>query len=264
MTIAVCYSGFLRDIEKTYLNIIKNLIGDNDVLFYFHTWDVPEYRDEINFAKNEIQPESFCVEPPKNFELNPYTFINSKITPDEYKKQLNQSGEDKIYFEPPSEDNGYTFYKNLEVVKFKYYSTFPYNLLSQFYSTHQSNLIRKTSQRKFDAVIRLRSDLQFDEKIDITKFDLNSVNVINSPGHNGQLSVNDHFAIGSPEVMNTYFDLFLYIPTYYFVYNLDLIQEIYLANHLQIHGVNVIKHNIKNTIRRDTIHKEYNGNYLRN
>jgi len=264
MNIAICYSGFLRNIDITYENIKRNLICDNNCHFYIHTWDTPEYKNEIDFAISKITPDGICTEEPKKFELNPYSFINSKTTSNEFNNQLKTSGEDKSYFEPPSEENNYTFHKDLEVVKFKYYSSFPYNVLSQFYSTYQSNFIRKLSYRDFDAVIRLRSDLQFDEKIDITKFDLNSVNVINSPGHYGQLSVNDHFAIGSPEVMNTYFDLFLYIPTYYFVYNIDLIQEVYLANHLQIHGVNVIKHDIKNTIRRDTIHKEYNGNYLRN
>jgi hypothetical protein len=124
MNIAICYSGFLRNIDITYENIKRNLIGDHNCHFYIHTWETPEYEEEINFASfnliNQSEFDAICVEEPKNFELNPYAFINSKTTSDEYKKQLKSSGENKIYFEPPSEDNGYTFHKNLEVVKFKY------------------------------------------------------------------------------------------------------------------------------------------------
>jgi hypothetical protein len=264
MNIAICYSGFLRNIDLTFDNIKQNLIGNHTASFFIHTWNVPEYEEEVEYAINKIKPIHYCIENPKPFELNPYFFINSDLTPEKYKEQLNKSGENKLYFEPASSENEYTFYRNLEVVKFKYYSSFPYNLLSQFYSTQQSNFLRKLSLNNYDAVIRLRSDLQFDQKVDIDEFDLNSVNVIDSPGHSGQLSVNDHFAISKPEIMDIYFDLFLYIPVYYFVYKLDLIQEIYLANHLDIHDVNVVKHSIRNTIRRDTIYKEFNDNYMRN
>ena len=40
MKVAVCYSGFLRNIEKTFPNILDKMLSSHNVDFFIHTWDV--------------------------------------------------------------------------------------------------------------------------------------------------------------------------------------------------------------------------------
>ena len=260
MNIAVCYSGFLREIQNTGLNLINC-----DVDYYVHTWDMPEYQDEINYMIPIA--DRMVAEKPKAFEMHPYYTINPDVDSLEYRDQLKASSENRKFFPFPT-GRGYEFDKRVEVVKLGYYSTLPYNMLSQFYSMSQVNFLRKSCCLEYgfeyDAVIRVRSDLQIDRLIDPNNFNLDHVNVIASPGHKGQNSVNDHFAIGSPEVMNVYFDLYHYIPAYYHVYKIDMVQEVYLANHLKIHGIPVMRHKIPSRVLRNNISKEYNNpNYVK-
>lgn len=268
MKIAVCYSGFLRNIHQTYTNTISKIGNKHEVDFFIHTWNVDEYVDEINYADEVIQPKLMLCETQKSFERNPYHFINSYTTPEEYKTKLENSGEDKKFFPVPSEENNFNFNKEKEVVKFGYYSSFPYNFLSQFYSIHQAIGLKKIYEQKngfvYDLVIRIRPDVFLQEKIDLLNLNSDILNVFDAPFHGGtRLTVNDHFAAASSGLMDIYSECFLFLPTYYFVYKIDFIQEIVLGKHLEVNKIPINKMNTGYVIMRDGIDKEAYPKFIR-
>tara|TARA_Y100000114_G_scaffold156679_1_gene184748 strand:+ start:1343 stop:2167 length:825 start_codon:yes stop_codon:yes gene_type:complete len=270
MKIAICYSGFLRNIEKTHFNILNKFkLKSHEVDYFIHTWDVPEYSLENEYARNNIKPKIMMCESQKKFEINPYYFINANLTASEYSDQLIKSGENKKFYDPPSKENNYCFHKDLELVKFKHYSSYPFNFLSQFYSIHKSLYFKKIYEQnnsiKYDYVIRLRTDICFHTEIDIQSFETSKINVIASAHHKGtDLTVNDHFACSSSDLMDIYGDCFLFIPAYYFTYNIDFIQELYIGHHLRVNNIPIKTVNISTSIIRDGIDKEcYNPNFVK-
>jgi len=268
MKIAVCYSGFLRNIQKTFPNIMSKMLDTHYVDFFVHTWDVEEYQNEIDYVKEKIKPKLILVDTQKTFEKNPYYFINSKTTSDDYLNQLEQSREDKKFFPVPSEENDFKFYKDLEVVKFGCYSSFPYNFLSQFYSFYKAIELKKIYEQntnfKYDCVIRIRPDVYLYDNISLNQMDLNILNVFDAPFHNSTtLTVNDHFACASSELLDTYGDCFLFLPAYYFSYGVDFIQEIILGKHLELNNVRLNKMSTQYLITRDTIDKERYPKFIR-
>ena len=88
MKIAVCYSGYLRILEKTFYHIKNSVLNNHDVDYFIHTWDNDSYLSEINFAKKNLKPKIFLKETPKSFERNPYSFINCSLTEEKYLDQL--------------------------------------------------------------------------------------------------------------------------------------------------------------------------------
>ena len=268
MKVAVCYGGFLRNIQKTFPNIMSKMLETHDVDFFIHTWNVDEYKEENLYAKNEICPKLILIEEQKKFERNPYRFINCKTTPDQYLEDLKSSGEDKKFFEIPSEENNFKFDKDLEVVKFRHYSSFPYNFLSQFYSFYKAIELKKVYEQnnnvQYDCVIRIRPDVYLYDDVNLDSLNLSLMNVFDAPLHKGtNLTVNDHFACASSKLLDLYAECFLFLPTYYFTYGVDFIQEIVLGKHLQINEINLNKMPTKYLITRDGIYKESYPKFIR-
>jgi hypothetical protein len=256
MKVAIQYSGYLRFIQDTYPKIKECFVADEPIEFYFifHTWDqsLPE---DIEYLKNVIKPHRYYIDTQKDFEKNPYQLMNMKDTHEEYKTnkdrlKWNQEhpNDRKEYFEKPSPENNYSFDKNLEVVKFDYYSHYPYNTLSLFYSMHKVSFLTNSYAQEnnilFDYVIRMRSDLQMFSPINLSKIDKNYLYVFDAEGHKGEYgkyTINDQFAIGNQRQMTIYNDLFVYLPCYYFSIGLDWISEILLGFHLQYNKIQLIK-----------------------
>lgn len=268
MKVSVCYSGFLRNIQKTFPNIMEKMLKDHEVDFFVHTWNVDEYSEEISYSKSVISPKLTLIEDQKGFEKNPYRFINCNTTPEQYLKELESSGEDKKFFEQPSKKNNFKFDKDLEVVKFGYYSSFPYNFLSQFYSFYKAIDLKKiyeqNNQFEYDCVIRIRPDVYLYDQIDLDTLDMSLMNVFDAPYHKGtDLTINDHFACSSSKLLDLYSECFLFLSTYYFIYGVDFIQEIVLGKHLQVNEVNVNKLPVNYLITRDSIHRETYPKFIR-
>lgn len=268
MKVALCYSGFLRNIEKTFPNILTNFIKDYDVDFFVHTWQVDEYVEEIEYIRTKICPKLMLIEKQKKFERNPYTFINCETTEEQYLKDLKSSGENKKFFQVPSEKTNFQFHKDLEVVKFTYYSSFPYNFLSQFYSFYKAIELKKIYEQnnnfKYDCVVRIRPDVYLYDNINLNSLNMNILNVFDCPPHKGTtLTVNDHFACGSSNLLDIYGECFLFLPVYYFIYKIDFIQEIILGKHLEVNQITLNKMPIQYLITRDSIHKEKYPKFIR-
>ena len=240
MKIAVCYSGFLRNIITTLSGLRSKILQDHDCDFFLHTWKhETQYKDELDYFLSEAKPKSWVVDTPRPFEEHPYYFGNvSSINWDQLTSER---------------------FNKEEKVHAGKFSTFPHNVLSQFYSKNIVNQLRKSyssmSGQEYDLVISLRSDIQFNETLNYDEVDPNKINTswLNTIGAdywNHPLMLCDMIAMGSEEVMNCYFDCNLYFPTNYFVHRVDFIPEILLGYHLQHNGIEVNKLNLSHTIFR--------------
>jgi len=259
MKVAIEYSGHLRFIQDTYPLLNKMIVANEPIEFYIfiHTWDESMVED-IEYMRNTIHPSRFIIDKQKKFERHPYTYINSKITEDEYKTDENRLRWNaqwvntrpdyvKQFFEVPSTNNNYNFDKNLEVTRMPMYSHYPYNTLSLFYSMHQANVLAMSYKHEhnitYDFVIRMRSDMTINT-INLSSINKDVITVFDAafhPGEFGKYTIHDQFAIGNEANMTTYTDLFVYLPVYYFVFKLDWISEILVGFHLQYNKICIEK-----------------------
>jgi hypothetical protein len=260
MKVAVCYSGYLRILEKTFPHIRDVIFSGHDVDYFVHTWENDIYLSNVKYAKENLKPKLFLQETPKSFERNPYSFINCDLTEKKYLDQLRKSGEDKVFTPIPCKENNFKFDRTAEVVKFRYYSSYPYDVLSQYYSIYKSIELKKIYEQQnnfeYDCVVRIRSDF-ICNPIEIEKYNLNQINLPNCPTHMGtDLTVNDHFAFSSSKNMDIYSECFLFIPTYYFIYKVDFIQELLLGKHLRVNKLDINKINFSSLVSRDGVNKQ--------
>lgn len=257
MKIAIEYSGHLRFIKETFPKLKDIFVSRENIEFYVfvHTWDCSR-QDDIQYMKNIIKPHRYFIEKQKHFERHPYQLINFDLTHEEYKNDVQRLkwNEDnpndiKEFHDKPSADNNFKFDKDVQVVKFDYYSSWPFNNLSMFYSIHQVGLLRKSYAQEFnieyDYVVRLRSDVNFTNMIDVDNhIDKDKINVFDSAPHNGyfgKYTIQDQFAIAKPDLMNIYDDVFVYLPCYYVNFKIDWITEILLGFHLMYNEVPIKK-----------------------
>jgi hypothetical protein len=279
MKVAIQYSGFLRFIQETWPRIKEFFISNEEIEFFFifHTWDT-SLPEDIQYMKNVIKPHRYFIDKQKDFEKHPYQLINANVSHEAYKnnqERIKWNNEHpnnlKLFFENPSPENNYYFDKNLEVVKFRHYSHYPFNTLSLFYSMHQTHLLTNSFSQEnnisFDYVIRMRSDLQLTSPINLDTISRSHITLFDAGPHNGELgkyTINDQFAIGSLPLMTIYNDLFIYLPCYYFNFKLDWISEILLGFHLQYNNIPLIKIPRYYTLLRYSDRtNEYNGNIQR-
>ena len=224
MKVAIQYSGHLRFIRETFPKIREIFLADEQIEFYFifHTWDdsLPE---DIDYMKNVIKPHRYYVDSQKNFERHPYQLMNVDDNHDDYKNNKDRlkwnserPNDIKKYFEKPDSNNNYKFDKDLEVVKFDYYSHYPFNTLSLFYSMHQTSFLTNSYAQEnninFDYVIRMRSDLEIFVPINLNSLNKDFLYVFEAAPHNGELgkyTTHDQFAIGTSKIMSLYNDLFM-------------------------------------------------------
>lgn len=239
MKIAICYSGFLRTLLTTFPNINEKLVCENNVDYFLHTWENSEYDDEINFFLENAKPKAYLIDKPKPFEQHPYYYGTfSSINWEELKK---------------------VSYDKTSKISAGNHSTYPHNVLSAFYSKHQSNILRKTyssmTGQKYDLVVSIRSDIEFNEKVNISECKPNELNIswltrIGMDYWNHPNMINDMFAISSPEVMDWYFDCNLYFPVMYFVEDIEWIPENLLGVHIKRGEYKINKMNVSHNLIR--------------
>jgi hypothetical protein len=192
MKVAVCISGQPRNYEQGYHELKKWFLDKYDCDVFLHTWK------DTNSTMGGGHKFSTPVE---------YQF-----TEDDYNQILELYNPVNHHFQKPIPfDNkgveGHLGYKL-------------HNILSGYYSVYACNKLLLDSDKDYDLVIRTRFDLQFTDYIspecefltDITQLDPNCVNVFQYPLDNGYPTrvseVDDLFAIGSMEVMDTYSNCF--------------------------------------------------------
>lgn len=165
MKIALCISGLPRFVEQGYPSIYKNFIEPYDSDVFIHTWT------------KDVSPQLLT----KIKEL--------------YQPVMMETNECHI----PIYD--YT------TLPYAWGSRPIYNMFSMHESIYKANQLRKVYEEKnniqYDCVIRCRFDLQFQEKIDISMFDLASIHAKHEY-HYKHNDLHDQFAFSKKENMDIY------------------------------------------------------------
>ena len=109
----------------------------------------------------------------------------------------------------------------------------------------------------YDCVINMRPDISFDRNFDITKLNLNNINLSwDEKIGNKSAGITDQIAISNEQNINYYSDCFLYIPGYYFSEKIPIVSEVLLDWHLKtnfidvavsdcVHSISRIEHTLK-------------------
>lgn len=201
MKVAVCVSGQPRNYEQGYHELKKWFLDKYDCDVYLHTWkDTNSTMGgghkfstpiEYQFTENDYSKILELYQPKDSFFQLPIPFDTTRI-------------------------EGHLGYKL-------------HNILSGYYSVYACNKLLQDSGKQYDIVIRTRFDLAFTDYIspeceflkDISNLNLNGVNVFQYPIVNGFTTriseVDDLFAIGSMDIMDTYSNCFSYMLKYIYM-----------------------------------------------
>lgn len=182
MKVAVCFSGLVR-CPNFGLESLKLISPGDDVKVFAHTWkNIHDIWDEFN------QPVT-----DKFSYLQKFNFETLLIEDYETKKSH--------------------FQKMYDFFKFKVHEATPrtdLGIISMFYSIYQSNSLKRRYERfhnvKFDKVIRMRFDSNFESKI----LDLNNLNYdLSIPDDEDWCGgTNDQFSVANSQTMDLYADMY--------------------------------------------------------
>lgn len=128
------------------------------------------------------------------------------------------------------------------------------NILPMWYGIQQSFqcLEESTNPLEYDLICRCRFDTLFKTPMDLEKIHPKSIYL--DPNYNEHGGFSDQFAIGTPEVMKTYFNLFDWIPSSLELkyeergYTPERLLKKYLVD---INNINIIEHQFNTRLLRD-------------
>lgn len=199
MKIAISLSGLPRQYKKGYEELKKWFLDRYDCDVYIHTW-----KDTSTVFQTG---HNFSPDKSYSFTEKDYQNILDLYKPKTYKFQK------PITFDSTGITSGLGIKLNVS--------------LANFYSIKCSYDLVKNSKITYDLIIRYRFDLQFTDYIspeciflkDITQVDPSVLNYFAySKEQSGRLlEIDDLFAVSSPEIMETYCNVFSWILYYLFV-----------------------------------------------
>ena len=187
MKIALCFSGFIRDVEETKI-FWTSLIKKYNIDVYASFWDdeLPQLGDTVNnFEK---------IYTPKRMEIENYDIFRE--TTQQYASMNIQSP------------------KNIADIYQK--SSEAFNQISMYYKVWRANMLSKQIGIEYDIVIRARIDTVLDESFQI--INNNHLNIPmgtnNCPAFYISDGLNDCFAYGNPKIMDYYSFIYLHMMDY--------------------------------------------------
>jgi len=220
MKVAVCFSGTVRNPEIA-LESLKLIRPGNHIKIFAHTWS--NLNTETDYLNGSIDHSDTSLLQGFNFE----TFL------------IENYQSKKIHFQ-----------KMYDFFNFKIHHATPrtdLGIISMFYSIYQSNLLKRNyetlNKLKFDKVIRMRFDSNFENKIlDLTQ--LNSeLNIPNEEDWCG--GINDQFAVGTSELMDVYCDMY---NSFSLIRHVPYHPESMFGEYLKIRQVNLDRFDFKVSI----------------
>jgi hypothetical protein len=180
MKIALCISGQPRMWEKGYEYHYENIIRDNDVTVFLHSWEMPAQQMQAISAK--YNAHSFITSPNPTVDLSKYT-----NTP------------------PPSPN-----WK----VKDGRMSTYA-QLLAINECMRTKREYEEYHNMKFDWVVRSRFDFAINVRIPFEELDNSKLHIPNCRMTPSRDFGNDQFAFSSSENMNKYAEAYNNIDNFY-------------------------------------------------
>ncbi len=206
MKVALCLSGQPRNLARGHAYIKGNVLDTCNPDVYIHFWE-----DRKMVGKQFINAgghEASDTVPDNMLEL----------IEDLYYPQACVAEPQRQFSEKNYNDRRYPGIK-------------PFNSLSQRYSIQQSMNLCTDSGIAYDAVIRMRFDWAITTPIDLDTLDISHLRYPGDCPHPG--GINDQFAIGVPEHMRVYADLYDHIDEYYNDDQIVFCDEILLGYHLR-------------------------------
>lgn len=186
MKIALVFSGQIRCLHKTkkfWLNFINRHNAD----VYASFWDDENYKldDTVDNFLSLYNPKKIEIESHNAFEETTTNILKLYVNaPNTYTPQLRDS-------------------------------IFQFNIAPMLYKIWKGNTLTAYSNKKYDVVIRARTDVLFDTNINIVSNNMLNVPVGLTVGaFQGDIGINDCFGYGTPTIMNYYSCLFLKIMEY--------------------------------------------------
>jgi hypothetical protein len=238
--IAICFSGHARNLNKTYINFIKNLIKPLNADIFIHTWDTlgaqKNRGDSVGIGYSDIPINKEILNIIN--KLNPKTYIIENFS----NKINNFNIPSEVYmYGAPVNNNG--------VVNS---TARPENIISQLYSIYKSFSLledyEKENKIKYDIVIKTRFDFNIESRISKNNIQnlLNNENILYTLDknkssssfenckkckidyHNGEHDsiISDLFIFGKYNQMKKYMNLY---NEYYNLYN-SLISNVDIEN----------------------------------
>ena len=182
--IAICFSGEIRDLERTKDYWIK-LIKEYDMDVYASLWDVENKKigDTFDNFHRLYDVKKTEVESFKSFEKSTLSQLRMGINPP---NSLQQHLRD---------------------------SCMNFGTLSMWYKIWRANLLTKELDIDYDIVIRARTDIFFDEQLDITENEMFNIPYgrVKTSDWKDSDGICDLFAYGSPELMDYYSTCLFYM-----------------------------------------------------
>ena len=180
MKIALCISGQPRMWEKGFEYHYENIIKDNDVTVFLHSWEMPA--DQMQAISEKYNAYSFITSHNLTVDLSKYT-----NTP------------------PPSpnwkvKDGRMSTYAQLYAIK-------------ECMQTKRD--YEKYTDMKFDWVVRSRFDFAINVRIPFEELDSSKLHIPNCRRTSNRDFGSDQFAFSSSDNMDKYADAYNYIDTLY-------------------------------------------------
>lgn len=187
--VAVCFSGHLRSIQKTFPFLKNYLITPNNADVFISTWDT------VGFDKGKGDASTVSI---TTSSIMDWIFANLRPTQILVEKLFNFNGEK---YRP----------RSIEVRD-------PNNVLGMYYKIQSANRLKtkyeKDNKFKYDFVIRCRFDITLDRPLIVSSY-LPSKLYLPDSFRWGKNAENDKIAFGSSDFMDKYSNVFDNIDKYY-------------------------------------------------
>jgi len=213
MKIALCFSGQIRDIERTK-EFWVSLIKQYDMDVYASFWDTE------NEANGDTLDNFVRIYNAKKLEVESYHAFN-KTTLSLLQPLIN----------PPKVLNMH-FRNSIKM----------FGVYSQKYKIWKANMLTKTTKIDYDIVIRARTDSYLKGDIQLVKNDMLNIptGIMFSQAIPYSTGLNDIFAFGKPRMMDYYSTMYLHMISY-----LNEGNHIFPAEHLLYVHMSKVNTNIR-------------------
>jgi hypothetical protein len=206
MKIALCLSGQARSFKQGFEYYKKNLLDHYDVDVFIHTWEFDEWKEYVDL-------------------YNPVEFKMDQSVTGDYGKTI-----DEMYIRTPNKE--------------KFPPRFTYAMLHSM-DTCATMLSKHvfTAHKKYDWVVRSRSDYALNVKIPFAELDNSKLHIPNCRMVPERDFGNDQFAFSSLKNMLKYMSTYRMMDHYYTDLNATYIGENLMQSNLHqhsLHGENLV------------------------
>jgi hypothetical protein len=202
MKIAVCLSGQYRTFDKTYETWQRYLLSQYDCDIYLHTWDiignrvgkgdthVTEDTSRLLYTEEQLEKkyhlQKVCIESYTS-PLEEFIQKSARV------KQIRDSIPANAY-------------------KINYSQRRILHLYSMWYKALRCFEMMEQQQIQYDIIIKCRPDIQLVDYLSLADMDVDKINWFwYNNNHTDYMEPHDYFALGTPNVMRPYHQLYNHI-----------------------------------------------------